>query len=1347
MLRAARGLQGEEVSDVQGSGRLPVTLAVHVDDGSVWAFLTDGRSQARQGRACWSVEPSQTTGPAQAARALAADPGAARTYFEQFLPGPVGQWLRASPPRTLNLQIPAALDAVPWECLHDGRSALGQRFLVVRHLLAPPAEATGAAADDMPEAAPSAPGPLHCVELRADAPALGSSGSGRPRERLLTPDDAQTPEGRGVLLDADLVAACAHDLPWLGASLTSADGLRRRRLVVTLAAEGAPRTTPACSLRDGGSTLVSVTRPLDPPTWAGWLALLRRALEEGRTIEAALRAAHRALPVPWPEGLQVHGPVDVRLRAAGVALPQERGLRQVTTLAFDLADSTPLLRRLGDESYARLLAGIHRQRVGVVQRHGGLSADAQGDDGVLSFFGYPETTGMAARDALAAALEIRDLLIASGVGARIGVATGQVAIHEGQPHGTSLVLAARLQARARPGSVLVAESTQVLARELFAFGPAQALDLKGLDPCAAFELLGPSAASAPAAEAAVTGPFVGRAAERARLAAQWQTSRDGAVRVVLVRGEAGIGKSRLMDEFLGDLREGGTDALELRGHAEAATSPLRAVAQSLRRALGIPGQAAAEAMLAALMAALPPDTPDADVAVIAALLEIPPTPRNPAPTETGAGLRRHTLAALLAWARRVMRRQALCLVVEDLQWVDPSSRELLEELCREAGGARLLVVLTLRDPGPAPALPLTVHETIELKGLTAAESLALVRAAPGLEAMPQALAQQLAARADGVPLFLEESVRSVLERLRSGTQGWEQALTEVPVTLQDVLMSRVDRLGAARRTAQLAAVVGRAFDVETLQALAACLPFELPATAVAAHLRVLLREGVVRPQAGDAAAPRLVFRHGLIRDVAYQSLWAEDRRAAHAAVAGMLGAREADTGGAPPEALAHHEELAGLEAQALAHWEAAAREALARSAYVESLAHLQRALALLRRQPPGRGRDEHELRLVLQQASRAISTAGYGADEVERGYQRAYALAEALGSEPALLKVELGLEAWYFMRADFARAEEHTRLAAARAKASGSALDALQVRWAQANILYHRGEAAAAVPLMDRCLADYQPQMHRRSAVQDPAVMCLGYSAWCRWDLGFADDALARAQRALALADTLEHRLSQAVAHQLLAGVLLFRGAAEPALAHAERSLAICEDAGFLAWRAIARVTRGSVLCELGRSAPGLAELQGGYEDWCATGAVVTRAFCLRALAQGLASSGQPAAALPLLREALDLVRSTGERYHEPEVRRLLGELTLRCGAGSVTAEEEGEHWLLGAHAAATSRHLRAHALRAATTLAAHRMARGQTGPARDVLEPPLRALTEGARTPDVLRARQLLDTLTHQGA
>jgi hypothetical protein len=127
MLRAARGLQGEEVSDVQGSGRLPVTLAVHVDDGSVWAFLTDGRSQARQGRACWSVEPSQTTGPAQAARALAADPGAARTYFEQFLPGPVGQWLRASPPRTLNLQIPAALDAVPWECLHDGRSALGQR--------------------------------------------------------------------------------------------------------------------------------------------------------------------------------------------------------------------------------------------------------------------------------------------------------------------------------------------------------------------------------------------------------------------------------------------------------------------------------------------------------------------------------------------------------------------------------------------------------------------------------------------------------------------------------------------------------------------------------------------------------------------------------------------------------------------------------------------------------------------------------------------------------------------------------------------------------------------------------------------------------------------------------------------------------------------------------------------------------------------------------------------------------------------------------------------------------------------------------------------------------------------
>lgn len=1334
------------MSGVHGSGRGgPVSVAVHVDGDTVWAFLTDGRSLARQARAASPAGAWLMPGLSAAAQAVARDPALARALYDLLLPGAVGAWLRTAPPRTLNLQIPEALDAVPWEFLHDGRQTLGQRFLVVRHLLVQDADAPEGPVREEGEMARPAPGPLRSVEVRADAPALRGVAAGRADDIVLAPDDAQTPEGRDLLRDADVVVARACDLTWLGPSLATGDGWRR--LVVSRGADGEARMLPARGLRAGGSTHVAVVRSLDGVAWSRWLAALRQALREGQTVEQALHAAHPALPWPWPEGLQAHGPVDVALRPAGAVLPQERGLRQVTTLAFDLADSTPLLRRLGDESYARLLAGIHRQRVGVVQRHGGLSADAQGDDGVLSFFGYPETAGTAARDALAAALEIRDLLIASGVGARIGVATGQVAIHEGQPHGTSLVLAARLQALARPGSVLVAASTQTLARELFAFGPPQALDLKGLGPCTAFELLGVSAGAVLGPEATATSLFVGRAAELARLAALWQASREGVSRVVLVRGEAGIGKSRLVDEFLRTLRERGADALELRGHPEAATSPLRAVAQSVRRALGLGEHDSADAMLDKLRSTLPADTPEDDVAVIAALLDIPPTPRNPAPVETGAGLRRRTLAALLAWARRVMRQRALCLVVEDLQWVDPSSREWLDELFREPGRARLMAVLTLRDAGASPALPFAVHETLELKGLTAAESLALVREASGLQSMPQALAHQLAARADGVPLFLEESVRSVLDRLRSGTQGWEQALTEVPVTLQDVLMSRVDRLGPARRTAQLAAVIGRAFDVETLQALAVCPPFVLPAEAVAAHLRVLLREGVVRPQAGDAVAPRLVFRHGLIRDVAYQSLWAEDRRAAHAAVAGMLGARASGPAAAPPETLAHHEELAGLEAQALAHWEAAAREALERSAHVESLAHLRRALALLRRRPPGRGRDEHELRLVLQLASRTISTAGYGADGVERGYQRAYELAEGLDSAPALLKVELGLEAWHFMRADFARAEEHTRRAAARAAASDSALDALQVRWAQANILYHRGEAAAAVPLMDQCLADYRPQMHRRSAVQDPAVMCLGYSGWCRWDLGFPDDALARAQRALALADTLEHRLSQAVAHQLLAGVLLFRGEAEPALAHAERSLAICEDAGFQAWRAIARVTRGSALCELGRAASGLAELRGGYEDWCATGAVVTRAFCLRALAQGLASNGQPEAALPLLREALDIVRSTGERYHEAEVRRLLGELTLHRAAGSATGEEEGEHWLLGAHAAATSRHLHAHALRAATTLAAHRAARGQTGAARGVLAPVLQAVTEGAHTRDVLRARLLMDKLSDQGA
>jgi tetratricopeptide (TPR) repeat protein len=704
---------------------------------------------------------------------------------------------------------------------------------------------------------------------------------------------------------------------------------------------------------------------------------------------------------------------------------------------------------------------------------------------------------------------------------------------------------------------------------------------------------------------------------------------------------------------------------------------------------------------------------------------------------------------LLARVSTVLADQApVCLILEDVQWADPSTRALMQRLIDGPRHERVLLLLTLRGgPDEAAACGFALP-AVRLAGLDAEAAQDLLRRASGGALDDPALAQWLAARADGVPLFIEESARmaAALAAQRPGDDVARLLRDAVPGSLQDLLTARLDQLPQAKRAAQVGAALGRAFTLALIEAVNAHAesPIHLPgldgllAALVQAGLLTVEQQG--GPSAGHNGGQRLYsFRHALLRDAAHQSLLERDRRRLHGAIAAVLQQRFAALVEAQPELLAQHQEQAGQWAEALAGWERAARHAARRSAHHEAGTHIRRALALL----PQLGdvdqdRDATELRLLLLQSGVLIATQGYGADGVGAVYERALALAQRLGDTGALHKLRLGLEGWHFMRGDFGRAQAIADELTAALGPSPEPQARLHAAWAQANLLFHQGRLPEAVALTDLCLADYGQGGSRATAVQDPGVMCLCYSSWALWEMGRADEALARARQGVALAERLKHPFSLGQALGFLAVAHYFRGEHAPGLLAAQRAIQVCEAGGFMQWLSHARVLHGRLQAALGELDAGLAEMARGHAQWTATGAVVTRPFYAVLRAEGLALAGRPDEALPLMAEAHALIGRHGERYFEPEVHRVMGSLLLQSGRGAA----EALPWLEDALRTARDLQLPGLALRAALALAPVWADGGRRSEAVALLDAALAAVSEGAGTQDVVRGRGVREGL-----
>lgn len=1221
----------------------------------------------------------------------------------ELLGAELAERLAASAPRVLNVQFESALDFIAWEALQLGTVRMAEHFALGRQLLG--------GVESVPTSAPVLAEVLAVTAVQADC--VWSS----PCEQCVAID----------ALDQDWAAdavSTAHVLVLNGvelAELIERASLPRGYLVVLRR----PQTTQqlAAALDSGAAVLVLGQD-------GGSVDTLLTQLGSGASVGEAVRWLHRRA-APTAIEARLYG--DPSLRFVRRQTPASR--RQVTSLSFDIVGSTTMLQRLGDEAYAELLVRLHALCSDVVRRHGGQPDDPQGDDGVMCYFGHPSALEGAAVRAVEAGLEIVRTVHDLSVSVRVGIATGFVAIKAGQPVGLAIHLAARLQQVTAPGTVLTSESTRRLVADVF---DLQALaappGLKGIETAEDyFRVLGPrrDAAAHRLERLPWLTPLVGRQDELARLNTCWQRTQAGQRQLAVVRADAGMGKSRLVREFRRQLVQAGVKVLECRCRADASASPYLTLAEALRRWLDIGAEDTAANAMQRLAAALPDGSREGEpLALMAALLGLAPQPQQ---SSTG-GLRQRLLALLLDWFAAFAKDRACCLIVEDWHWVDPSMREVVEHLVRRPGGPRLLVVVTIRGEAASAPPALGHSDHIELTGLAPEAARQLVALVSAGAAWPTGLVRMLAERGDGVPLFLEEATRMALElggdRLGADLTALE---TSVPESLQDLLTARLDGLGPAKQVAQIAAVVGREFSLELLTALLETSALALESGTLGERLTTLVASGLVHPQGGGQYA----FKHALIRDAAYASLWARDRQTLHARVVALLQARWPELATMRPELLALHQTEAGMHSQALAQWEVAARKAAARSAELEAISHLRRAVAVLVFIEPGVERDRTALRLQLLLAARLLATEGYGAEAVLHAYLEAQRLCDGLGDETARFKVEMGLEAYRFMRADFSLALEHGQRAADIAVRSGDSKQRLHAHWGLACTLFHQGDLRATMAEMAAALAIYTPAMHRLFGIQDPGVMCLAYSSWGLWEMGRPDAALARINYAVAIASEFEHKFSQAVSLAYGVSIELLRGETVAALSRADACIRVCEEAGFPVWLAITRCMRGRLLCEQGQIEVGLSEMRSGYALWLSTGSVVSQPLYMALQAEGLMLAGQFDAAAACVDEGLSITGRYGERQLEAELRRLRGELALQ--RDDVV---QAETWFKGAYALAMRQHRLGFALRAATSLARNLAANGRRDRARRLLAPLVARWHEGHNTRDVRAALELRESL-----
>jgi class 3 adenylate cyclase/predicted ATPase len=1023
----------------------------------------------------------------------------------------------------------------------------------------------------------------------------------------------------------------------------------------------------------------------------------------------------------------------------------------------DLVGSTALASRLDPEDMREVIGAYHRAVAGVVTAFDGSVGRYMGD-GVLVYFGYPRAheddaeravrAGLGAIEAVSR-LDIRSVKLQ----ARVGIATGLVVvgdlIGEGSTQEQSVVgetpnLAARLQTLAEPDAVVIAAGTRRLVGDLFDYRDLGDVEVKGIStPAPVWQVLRPSGVESrfEALRGSSLSPLIGRDEEIDLILRCWTRAKAGNGQIVLIAGEPGIGKSRIVAELEERIRV--EPHLRLRYFCSPyyQNSALFPVIEQLGRAAGFARNDPPAARLDKLKALLArAATPQEDIALLADLLSLAALEPHPLPNLSPQRKKERTLEALLHQLEGLAAREPVVMVFEDAHWIDPTSRELLDLTVECVRSLPVLLLVTFRPEVQPSWIGQPRVTVLALNRLDQRDRTALAEQIAGGKALPNDVSTRIADRSDGVPLFVEELTKNVLEsgllREESDRYVLDGTLPPlvIPASLHDSLLARLGRLDSLRLVAQIGAAIGREFSYRLLRAISRLSDAELET----ALDRLVASELVF--QRGTPPDAVYAFKHALVQDAAYGSLLRGSRRKLHAQIAEALETHLPELMHNQSELLAHHYAEAGLITKSVTCWSEAAHRSVSSSAMAEAAAQFRKALDQLMLLPDNIERQRKELELWSALGAVLNAVKGAAAPETGKAYTRARQLWEQLDSPSEFLQVPFGQSRYHLYRGEFdlaqPLAEDLLRISRNRNDSSALTLG----HFSSGRNLMFAGRLASARSHLEEVLAVYDPvgqPLLVHQAGTHPHVNSRAYLGIVLFCVGFPGEALEQSNSAITESRKLAHPPSLAASLSLGAMLLSLDGNDALLRERADELAAVATEQSFPYWRAQGAAYHGWVKVKAGDVADGISLLRSGLTAFRSTGAKMWTTYYTALLARAYEIAGQFEDGLTVSNDALQIVEATGERWFAAELNRYKGQLLLRQGH-----LEPAEELYRKALSIAEEQGAKLWELRAAVSLARLRRKQARHAEAHDILAPVYGWFTEDFDRPDLQKAKALLEAL-----
>ena len=1052
------------------------------------------------------------------------------------------------------------------------------------------------------------------------------------------------------------------------------------------------------------------------------------------------------------------------LSATNITAKDTAERRQVTVMFADLVGSTALSTGMDPEDLREVISAYQKCVAETVGHFGGFVARYLGD-GVLVYFGYPHAHEDDAERAVRAGLElitaVAGLKTCAAQQVRVGIATGLVVVGHLIPSGESEErgiigetpnLAARLQSIAEPNMVVIAESTRRLLGSFFQLDDLGTRSLKGIG--------GPVRAWAALRASSVEGRFealhatdltvlVGREEESEMLLRCWSKAKTGEGQVVLLTGEAGIGKSRLAVALVERLAGEPHTRLRYFCSPQHTNSALYPIIGQIEHAAGLAHDDTPQAKRDKLNAVLEQtSTSIEDAALFAQMLSLPNDGRYPLLDLTPQQRRQRTLEALTAQAAKLATQRPVLMIFEDAHWIDPTSLELLSRTVDQIKTVPALLIVTFRPEFQAPWVENSHVTSVTLNRLGKNEVAALIAGLVGNKELPADVMAEILERTDGIPLFVEEMTKAVLEaegevEARRTVAAIPSPALRVPASLHASLMARLDRLGPAKELAQIGATIGREVSHPLLAAVV-----RKPEAELQTALDRLIGAGLLLRQ-GSAPYETYFFKHALVRDAAYSTLLREQRRALHGRIAETLESQFPEVSEKQPELLARHCTEAGQIGKAAALWGKAGLRSAQRSALVEAAEQLRRALDQIATLAPTSALRREEIKLQVALITPLLHVSGYAAPETRAAVERARLLieqAEALGEPPEdsvlLFSVLYGF--WVANLVAF-NGDVMRELAvqfltlADKQRATGPLMMAHRIMGLS---LLHTGDIVDGRGHLDRAITLYDPAEHRPLATrfgQDVGAATLCWKSLAFWLLGYPEAALADTEHALMVAREIGHSATLMYVLNFSAWTHIHCGNYATTNPLVDEFGALKDQTGSVFWGAWGMMQRGCLLALTGKASDAVQTITCGVTAMRSTGTTMWMPLWLSYLARANAEIGQPDDARRRIGEAMAAVETAKERWCEAEVNRIAGEIALLPPEPDVAkAEAHFERAL----AVAREQQAKSWELRAAMSMARLWRDQGNRDEARDLLAPVYGWFTEGFDTLDLKEAKALLDAL-----